>query len=197
LHQPVTDLAPRLIRRLYRKCARRGRRPRRAENERLHALRKSIKTLRYGIEFLAPLYDHEVCANYLKAARKAQGQLGRANDAHGIPRLTEGAAEGDPRLEAAASAEDVLARVTALRLSRTEVIAKPAEATRAHIAAWHPPSYRPPVDGPARAGEKGTPCAPAGSNDPGASRWLPPQLSAVGARSREADTSERVNLAPD
>ena len=89
LHQPVTNLAPRLIRRLYRRTGRRGRHPRRADNERLHALRKSIKTLRYGIEFLAPLYDHDVCAEYLESARKAQGRLGRANDAHGIPRLTQ------------------------------------------------------------------------------------------------------------
>lgn len=85
----VTELAPRLIRRLYRKTCRRGRRPRRADNEQLHALRKSIKTLRYGIEFLAPLYDQAAAARYLKAARKAQTQLGRVNDAHSIPRLTQ------------------------------------------------------------------------------------------------------------
>src|SRR5271165_2364024 len=35
------------------------------------------------------------------------------------------------------------------------------------------------VDGPARAGEKGTPCVPAGPLVRGASRRLPPQLSAV------------------
>lgn len=90
LHRPVADLAPPLIRRLYRKTCRRGRRPGRADDERLHALRKSIKTLRYGIEFLAPLYDQKVSARYLKAARQAQTQLGRANDARGIPQLAQG-----------------------------------------------------------------------------------------------------------
>lgn len=89
LDRPVTELAPRLIRCLHHKTCRRGRRSRRADNERLHALRKSIKTLRYGIEFLAPVYDQEATARYLKAARKAQTQLGRVNDAHSIPRLTQ------------------------------------------------------------------------------------------------------------
>ena len=89
LHRPIAALAPRLTHRLYRKTRRRGRRLRRADNDRLHALRKSIKTLRYGIEFLAPLYDQKVSARYLKAARKAQTQLGRVNDARTLPQLAQ------------------------------------------------------------------------------------------------------------
>ena len=89
LRRPIATLAPGLIQRLYRKTRRRGRHLRRADNDRLHALRKSIKTLRYGIEFLAPLYDQKATSRFLKLARKAQTELGRVNDAHGIPALTQ------------------------------------------------------------------------------------------------------------
>lgn len=49
--------------------------------EQLHALRVSLKHLRYGLEFFRPLFDGKPVKHYLSAVRQAQTDLGYLNDA--------------------------------------------------------------------------------------------------------------------
>nr|WP_281175553.1 CHAD domain-containing protein [Roseomonas aerilata] len=54
MDEPLLDLAPGLVERLARKARRRGRHIRRRSEAELHDLRKALKKLRYGIEFVVP-----------------------------------------------------------------------------------------------------------------------------------------------
>ncbi len=89
LRCPIAELAPSLLGRMARKVVRRGRKLEDASREELHKLRKSIKKLRYGFEFLAPLYPPERVEKVLKPCRKLQELLGRVNDAAVTPALVE------------------------------------------------------------------------------------------------------------
>jgi inorganic triphosphatase YgiF len=77
----LADLAPQLLDRLVRKARRRGRHIRRRSIEELHGLRKSLKKLRYSIEFLSSLIGRRRSRAYLKACKDLQEQLGTINDA--------------------------------------------------------------------------------------------------------------------
>lgn len=81
LRRPIAELAPALLARMARKAVRRGKRLKAASREELHALRKSIKKLRYGFEFLAPLYPAGKLDAVLDPCEKLQKLLGRVNDA--------------------------------------------------------------------------------------------------------------------
>lgn len=81
MREPLADLAAALETRLERKVLSRGRRIRKREDEELHSLRKALKRLRYGVEFLAPLHRHKQVKAYLHACRALQEQLGTINDA--------------------------------------------------------------------------------------------------------------------
>src|SRR4029079_16519736 len=61
--------------------------------ESLHALRKSIKKLRYGIEYLHGLYGHQA-KRYLKRCDKLQKDLGEMNDLETATRLGTELTEG-------------------------------------------------------------------------------------------------------
>jgi CHAD domain-containing protein len=52
-----------------------------ASREQLHALRKAIKKLRYGIEFLSALHPHKQVKAYLRPCKSLQELLGTVNDA--------------------------------------------------------------------------------------------------------------------
>ena len=77
----LADLAPDLLDRLVRKARRRGRRIRRRSTEELHALRKSLKKLRYSVEFLSGVIGRKRSRAYLRACKDLQEQLGTINDA--------------------------------------------------------------------------------------------------------------------
>jgi triphosphatase len=64
--------------------------------ERLHALRKSLKKLRYGIEYLAGLYGAKRVKRYRGACKKLQAILGVIIDAAATDRLA-GSLESDHR----------------------------------------------------------------------------------------------------
>ncbi|TPG48120.1 CHAD domain-containing protein [Roseomonas nepalensis] len=81
LGQPLLDLAPDLLARLDRKARRRGRRIRRRSETELHDLRKALKKLRYGVEFLSPLHKPKRLSAYLHQTRRLQETLGVINDA--------------------------------------------------------------------------------------------------------------------
>ena len=94
LGRPIAELAPALLGRMARKAARRGKRLKGATREELHALRKSIKKLRYGVEFLAPLYPAETIEEVVEPCEKLQKLLGHFNDAAVTQALAEQLAEG-------------------------------------------------------------------------------------------------------
>lgn len=81
LDRPIQDLCPRLLDRLSRKVERRGRRiGRRSDTER-HALRKSLKKLRYGIDYLQSVFPSKAVESYLHDCKDLQQSLGDMNDA--------------------------------------------------------------------------------------------------------------------
>ena len=77
----LVDLAPELLGRTVRKALRRGRRIRRRSGEELHDLRKSLKRLRYSVEFLSGLCGRKRTRAYLRACKDLQEGLGAINDA--------------------------------------------------------------------------------------------------------------------
>ncbi len=72
-------MAQRLTR-WHRHVQRTGRRFAELPESRRHALRKRIKTLRYGVEFAAVLFPPREVAHYLKALRLIQDSLGQYMD---------------------------------------------------------------------------------------------------------------------
>ena len=80
LGRKLTDLAPRWLDRLACKVEERGKDLSRAGNADLHKLRKSIKKLRYGIEFTASLFPRKKSRLYQKRCKALQDRLGLIND---------------------------------------------------------------------------------------------------------------------
>jgi inorganic triphosphatase YgiF len=76
---PLERLAPDLLDRLEKKAARRLDRSDDDEPVTLHALRKSVKKLRYGVEYLDALFGREA-ARYAKSCNSVQKKLGALND---------------------------------------------------------------------------------------------------------------------
>jgi inorganic triphosphatase YgiF len=100
--RPIAELAPALLGRMARKTFHRGKRLKGASREELHAFRKSIKKLRYGFEFLAPLCPPGKVEAAVDPCEKLQKWLGYLNDAAVTPalagQLTEGHADLAPAL---------------------------------------------------------------------------------------------------
>ena len=78
--RPIEDLGSALLDRMAAKVARRGRRIRHRSETELHALRKSLKKLRYGIDFLRPVFRPAPLKSYLHDCKKLQQTLGDIND---------------------------------------------------------------------------------------------------------------------
>ncbi len=89
LTRPIAEVAPALLDRMTRKVSRRGRKLAHAMPPELHALRKAMKKLRYGIEFLGGLYPHKRVKAYLGPCKDLQELLGQINDAAATPALAE------------------------------------------------------------------------------------------------------------
>jgi len=94
LRRPLARIAPKLLDRLYRKVERRGGDVEKLGDQELHALRKSLKKLRYGVEYLASLYPQKAVKAYVKRCKALQKSLGAINDAATAIRLAEGLSEG-------------------------------------------------------------------------------------------------------
>ncbi len=78
---PVVDLLPGLLDRLEHKALKRGRHLKSRDAEDLHALRKSLKKLRYACEDVASLFGHGVVHRYVATIKKVLQDLGHINDA--------------------------------------------------------------------------------------------------------------------
>ncbi len=80
LARPIAEVAPELLDAMATTVRRRGRRLRRQDEADRHALRKSLKKLRYAAEFLAGAYDSGQVGCFVAAAERIQDALGRLND---------------------------------------------------------------------------------------------------------------------
>jgi len=102
---PLAERASDLVAALEKKVTRRGQHIAKIDCEGLHRLRKSLKKLRYGIEFLAPLLDGKQTKRYLHHCKSLLKQLGALNDAVVAVALAEQlGGEREPELAPAISA---------------------------------------------------------------------------------------------
>ena len=103
LKRDIGDIAGNLLDRLDGKATKRGRavRPDASADE-LHPLRKSLKKVRYSVEFLESIFPPKKAKRFLRHLEKLQDALGEINDAAMAARLAEGLA-ADKHLELAAS----------------------------------------------------------------------------------------------
>jgi triphosphatase len=95
LERKLAKIAPDLLDRLFGKVRKRGRavQPGASASE-LHPLRKSLKKLRYGVEFLASLYPKKAVKRLVKRMKGLQKSLGVINDAATATRLAQQLAGG-------------------------------------------------------------------------------------------------------
>jgi triphosphatase len=94
LDRPIHDLSPRLLDRLARKVRRRGRRSAHGSDTGRHALRKSLKKLRYGIEYLRSVFPGKPADSYVRDCDKLLKTLGGMNDAVTATALADGLRDG-------------------------------------------------------------------------------------------------------
>ena len=78
---PFLDLLPSLLDRLERKALNRGRHLKSLDAEELHALRKSLKKLRYACDDVASLFERREVHRYVAAIKRVLQDLGHINDA--------------------------------------------------------------------------------------------------------------------
>lgn len=95
LRRRLAKLAPGLLDRLADKVAKRGKHIGQRSDEELHALRKSLNKLRYGVDDLAGLYGRKAVKNYLRGCKKLQELLGQMNDAAVAGVLAKGLNAGE------------------------------------------------------------------------------------------------------
>ncbi len=81
MHKRLSDLAPELLDRVAGKVIKGGRHIGRHSGKKLHTIRKSLKKLRYSVDYLAGLYSHKAVKSYLKRCKDLQELLGQINDA--------------------------------------------------------------------------------------------------------------------
>ena len=91
----LIEAAPVLLDRLHGKALKRGRHIASLDGEELHSLRKTLKKLRYGSDYLASLYDRKAVKKYRKACNRLQDLLGIVNDAATAERLLAMLGEAD------------------------------------------------------------------------------------------------------
>jgi inorganic triphosphatase YgiF len=103
LKRDIGEIAGNLLDRLDAKATKRGRavRPDASPAE-LHPLRKSLKKVRYSVEFLQSIFPPKRAKRFLRHLKKLQEALGKINDAAIATRLAEGLAS-DKHLELAPS----------------------------------------------------------------------------------------------
>jgi inorganic triphosphatase YgiF len=94
LNQPLATYAPEMLDRLAHKVHKRAQNLAKSSLEELHALRKSIKKLRYGVEYLEGLYPEKPVKEYRLACTSALEMLGLINDTVTTDMIAGSLAEG-------------------------------------------------------------------------------------------------------
>lgn len=103
----LAESAPDLLDRMARKVEKRSRRA--GDPQGLHDLRKSLKKLRYGAEFVGSLYKRKPVKRYRKSCEALQELLGAINDARVTPRLAEAMLDGAQATELAPAIAELAA----------------------------------------------------------------------------------------
>jgi triphosphatase len=88
--KPLADIAPDMLDRLADKAHKRGRHLERRSLAELHALRKTLKKLRYCAEYCESLYKHKRVKRYQRPAKGLLEVLGALNDTVGTDELLDG-----------------------------------------------------------------------------------------------------------
>ncbi len=88
--QRLADSVPKLLDRLRKKALKRGRHLETRPPPELHALRKTLKKLRYSVEFCASLYPAKDVKRYRKGCKDVLDVLGEINDTIGAEARLEG-----------------------------------------------------------------------------------------------------------
>jgi triphosphatase len=83
----LSDAAPAMLEQLQHKVMKRGRQIAKLDAEELHDLRKTLKKLRYGSDYLASLFEKKAVKRYRKGCDALQEVLGTVNDAATAERL--------------------------------------------------------------------------------------------------------------
>ena len=104
LERPLGKLAPALLDRMARRATKRGGHLKAGSAEELHDLRKSLKKLRYSVEYLAGLYPEKRVKPYYRTVKRLLKLLGAGNDATMATVLGECLCEGHPQLVPATGA---------------------------------------------------------------------------------------------
>ena len=133
LKQSLSQISADLLDRMADKVDKRGRGigPE-TSAEKLHPLRKSLKKLRYSLEFLSSLYPRKATKRYLRPLKNLQKTLGIINDAAAALRLADELAEERVELTIAVAS---LARTDASRDARQK-LAKEWAAYRRQERFW-------------------------------------------------------------
>ena len=101
LVEPLSDVAPALLRRLYRKARRRAKNFRDLGPPQRHKLRIALKQLRYATEFLDGIYDEDKVERFISRVRPLQDDLGYASDVRSAKALVAELGNGHAVLERA------------------------------------------------------------------------------------------------
>jgi len=98
LSSPIGELAPRLLDRRWRELRKRSKGFGRMTARQRHKLRIAAKKLRYTIELLGSLFDHDDLQRFVRPLKRLQDDLGYANDVRVacdiLPELSAGAERG-------------------------------------------------------------------------------------------------------
>jgi inorganic triphosphatase YgiF len=89
LFAPISEVAPGLIERSWRRTRKRSRHFKQLKQEQRHRLRIALKRLRYTIDFLRDLFDHGEVKALEKRMKPLQENLGHLNDVHTAHTLTD------------------------------------------------------------------------------------------------------------
>ena len=135
LQRPIEALYPALLDRLARKVERRGRRIARSSDMERHALRKSLKKLRYGIDDLQAVLPAGAAGRYLRRCKKLQRTLGDTNDAVTGIGLAD-RLDADARLDLAPAVGVLAKRLERRRKEGLQDLAKRWKAFRGEPRFW-------------------------------------------------------------
>jgi triphosphatase len=95
-HRSLLEQAPKMLDRVAHKVTKGGRGLKHQSEQDLHELRKSLKKLRYSVDFFGGLYDYKQVRVYVQHCKGLQEELGAMNDASVAVSLTQKLSRTDP-----------------------------------------------------------------------------------------------------
>jgi inorganic triphosphatase YgiF len=108
LQQPIEDYTKQTLKKRWKKVTKCGRAIDRLEPEEKHKMRRSLKKLRYLIEFFVPLFPSKDVKPFVKQLKTLQDVFGYVNDVRMAEQLRTIAAERDDAPDCAVAAGVVL-----------------------------------------------------------------------------------------